>query len=96
MNEKVLITGGAGFIGSNLADRLLQAGRPVMILDNLSRAGVEHNVRYLRDLYGDLLEVHIGDVRNRDLVETLVARCERHLPLCRPSGGDDQPRRSRR
>ena len=76
MNEKVLITGGTGFIGSNLADRLLQAGRPVMILDNLSRAGVEHNLRYLRDLYGDLLEVHIGDVRNRDLVEMLVARCE--------------------
>ena len=75
MGEKVLITGGAGFIGSNLADRLLQAGRPVMILDNLSRAGVKHNVQYLRDLYGDLLEVHVGDVRNRDLVEMLVARC---------------------
>jgi CDP-paratose 2-epimerase len=72
----VLITGGAGFIGSNLADRLLHAGRPVVILDNLSRIGVEHNVRYLYDTYGDLLEVHIGDVRNKDLVATLVARCE--------------------
>jgi CDP-paratose 2-epimerase len=74
-HRPVLITGGAGFIGSNLADRFLQAGRPVLILDNLSRAGVEHNVRYLRDLYGDLLEVHVGDVRNRDLVEVLAARC---------------------
>jgi CDP-paratose 2-epimerase len=72
----VLVTGGAGFIGSNLADRLLEAGRPVLILDNLSRPGVEHNVRYLCDTYGDLLEVHVGDVRNRDLVEALVARCE--------------------
>ena len=72
----VLITGGAGFIGSNLADRFLHAGRPVVILDNLSRAGVEHNIRYLRDIYGDLLEVHLGDVRNRNLVEMLVARCE--------------------
>ncbi len=71
----VLITGGAGFIGSNLAERLLDMGRPVMILDNLSRAGVEHNVRYLRDTYGDLLEVHLGDVRNRDLVEELAVRC---------------------
>jgi CDP-paratose 2-epimerase len=72
----VLITGGAGFIGSNLAERLLQAGRPVMILDNLSRAGVEHNIRYLCDTYSDLLEVYVGDVRNKALVETLVARAE--------------------
>ncbi len=71
----VLITGGAGFIGSNLAERLLEAGRPVIILDNLSRAGVEHNVRYLRETYGDLVEVHIGDVRNRDLVTELAGRC---------------------
>jgi CDP-paratose 2-epimerase len=72
----VLITGGAGFIGSNLADRLLRHGRPVLILDNLSRAGAEHNLRYLWDAYGDLLEVRVGDVRNRDLVEKLTARCE--------------------
>lgn len=74
-NRPVLITGGAGFIGSNLAERLLQGQRPVMILDNLSRPGVEHNVRYLCDTYGDLVDVYIGDVRNRALVETLVARC---------------------
>lgn len=72
----VLITGGAGFIGSNLADRLLRLGRPVMILDNLSRIGVEHNVRDLWDTHGNLLEVHVGDVRNKDLVEKLAARCE--------------------
>jgi CDP-paratose 2-epimerase len=72
----VLITGGAGFIGSNLADRLLRLGRPVILLDNLSRIGVEHNVRYLWDTYGHLLEVHVGDVRNKDLVEKLTARCE--------------------
>ncbi len=76
-DRPVLITGGAGFVGSNLAERLVEAGRPVMILDNLSRAGVEHNLRYLRETYGDLLEVHIGDVRNRDLVEELAARCGR-------------------
>jgi CDP-paratose 2-epimerase len=75
-HRPVLITGGAGFIGSNLAERLLNAGRPVMILDNLSRPGAEHNVRYLCDTYGDLLEVYIGDARNEGLVETLVARCE--------------------
>jgi CDP-paratose 2-epimerase len=71
----VLITGGAGFIGSNLADRLLREGRPVILLDNLSRSGVERNVRYLCETHGDLLEVHIHDVRDRRVVERLVARC---------------------
>lgn len=71
----VLITGGAGFIGSNMAERLLRSGRPVIILDNLSRCGVEHNVRHLCETYGDLVEVHIHDVRDRQVVERLVARC---------------------
>jgi CDP-paratose 2-epimerase len=44
-----LITGGAGFIGTNIAARLLEAGRPVRLFDNLSRAGVDANLRWLRD-----------------------------------------------
>jgi CDP-paratose 2-epimerase len=71
----VLITGGAGFIGSNLAERFLKAGRPVRILDNLSRPGVEHHLRYLCDTYGDLVAVHVGDVRNPGLVDEVAARC---------------------
>jgi CDP-paratose 2-epimerase len=71
----VLITGGAGFIGSNLADRLLRCGQPVIVLDNLSRRGVEHNVRYLCETYGDRIEVHINDVRDGQVVERLVGRC---------------------
>jgi CDP-paratose 2-epimerase len=60
----VLITGGAGFIGSNLAHRLLAAGRRVRLLDNLSRPGVEQNLQWLRDQHGDLLDVLVGDVRD--------------------------------
>jgi len=75
-HRPVLITGGAGFIGSNLAERFLNMGRPVVILDNLSRAGVEHNLRYLCETYGDLLEAHVGDVRNPEAVQELAARCE--------------------
>src|SRR5690606_15213436 len=60
----VLITGGAGFIGTNLADRLLTSGRQVRIFDNLSRPGVEQNLRWLRKTHGDRLQVQIGDVRN--------------------------------
>lgn len=50
--SKVLITGGAGFIGSNLAHRMLAEGHQVTIFDNLSRSGCEANVTWLRDTYG--------------------------------------------
>ena len=50
--EKVLITGGAGFIGSNLANRLIGQGLQVSIFDNLSRPGCETNLDWLRQKYG--------------------------------------------
>jgi CDP-paratose 2-epimerase len=59
-----LITGGAGFIGTNLAHRLLRAGRRVRIYDNLSRSGAEENLRWLRAVHGSRLQFHRGDVRN--------------------------------
>lgn len=57
-----LITGGAGFIGTNLADRLLSSGTPVVIFDNLSRPGVERNLRFLRDKHESLVQFIIADV----------------------------------
>lgn len=60
----VLITGGAGFIGTNLAHRLLSHGRPVRVYDNLSRRGAEQNLSWLRAAHGSRLEVHRGDVRS--------------------------------
>jgi CDP-paratose 2-epimerase len=68
MNRKVLITGGAGFIGSNLAKALLREGASVRIVDNLSRRGVEHNLGMLRSL-GGRLEFIQGDVRNRHIAD---------------------------
>jgi len=44
---KVIVTGGAGFIGSNLAARLIKMGAEVVIVDDLSRPGVEHNLDFL-------------------------------------------------
>ena len=60
----VLITGGAGFIGTNLAHRLLENGERVTILDNLSRPGVERNLRWLLDTHGKRVQVEFADVRN--------------------------------
>jgi CDP-paratose 2-epimerase len=60
----VLITGGAGFIGCNLADWFLSAGRRIIILDNLSRPGVEHNLRWLSRKHGERVQVEVADVRD--------------------------------
>lgn len=70
--ERILITGGAGFIGSNVAHRLLAGGQQVLILDNLSRPGVEQNLAWLRDLHGKRLEVAVADVRDRTAVRQAV------------------------
>jgi CDP-paratose 2-epimerase len=72
---KVLITGGAGFIGANLADRLLADGREVFVLDNMSRPAVERNLAWLRARHGDRLRVEIADVRDAAAVERAVAGC---------------------
>jgi CDP-paratose 2-epimerase len=67
-----LVTGGAGFVGANVARRLLEAGEPVRILDNLSRAGVERNLRWLEEKHGKQIDILVGDVRDRDAVRAAV------------------------
>jgi len=67
-----LITGGAGFIGTNLAHRLLSAGRPVVIFDNLSRSGVELNLNWLRQEHGELVQVEVADVRDTAALERAI------------------------
>lgn len=69
-----MITGGAGFIGSNLADRLLCHGRSVVIFDDLSRPGVEHNLDWLRTRHGrSHLHVEVADIRDYAALERRVA-----------------------
>ena len=71
-SKPVLITGGAGFVGSNLAHRLLSAGQRVRLLDNLSRAGVERNLRWLIETHGDLVDIEVPDIRNLSIIKTAV------------------------
>ena len=63
-SSPVVIVGGAGFIGSNLADHFLREGCDVVILDNLSRPGVVENLRWLEAQYGDLVHPVIEDIRD--------------------------------
>jgi CDP-paratose 2-epimerase len=69
----VLITGGAGFIGSNLAHRLLASGQRVRVFDNLSRPGVEQNLQWLREQHGGQLEIAIADVLDAKAVVQAMA-----------------------
>jgi CDP-paratose 2-epimerase len=70
----VLITGGAGFIGANLAHRLLSDGQPVLVFDNLARTGAAENLAWLRDRHGAHMEVQVADVRDALLLRRAVRR----------------------
>jgi CDP-paratose 2-epimerase len=64
----VLITGGCGFVGVNLAHRLASEGRRVRVFDDLSRQGVEDNLHWLCCTHPDLIEVEQADIRDEDAV----------------------------
>lgn len=69
----ILVTGGAGFIGSHLTERLLKAGHNVCVLDDLSTGKIQN----LSAVKGNRnLSVRIGSVQDPHQVEDLVSRCE--------------------
>ncbi len=81
MRGTSVITGGAGFVGTNLADRLVRAGHRVVVLDDLSRPGVRANLDWLRHTHGDDIEVVVGDVRYPAVVRHAVRDAERVFHL---------------
>lgn len=70
---KTLITGGAGFIGSHLAEALLKAGHEIVVVDDLSTGRYE-NIRPLRD--HPQFRVFISSILDRSLMEPLIAECD--------------------
>jgi len=70
---KTLITGGAGFIGSYLAERLVKNGNKVVVVDNLSTGSLDNLEGVKR---GSLFEFIEGDIRNVALMESVVKRCD--------------------
>lgn len=73
---KALITGGAGFIGSNLTDRLIREGQEVVVYDNLSRAGSVKNVAWLRDEHGDAWQLLQSDIRDSSALSEAAAEVD--------------------
>jgi CDP-paratose 2-epimerase len=78
---RFLITGGAGFIGSNLSDALLSDGETVTIFDNLSRPGSRHNLDWLRGKHQSGLDVIAADIRDPAALQAAIAGidCVVHL-----------------
>jgi CDP-paratose 2-epimerase len=74
MTKKYLVTGGAGFIGSNFVARLLNRGEDVKVFDNLSRAGSARNLEWLKQTYGaNAFQLIQGDVRDADAIQKAAA-----------------------
>jgi UDP-glucose 4-epimerase len=78
---RVLITGGAGFIGSHLCDALLKEGHQVSILDNMS-TGSAANVAHIKDQ----IEINQGDIRDVALVEKAMAPADLVLHMAAALG----------
>jgi UDP-glucose 4-epimerase len=81
---KVLITGGAGFIGSHLCDALVAEGKEVTILDNLS-TGSKKNIAHLEGK----IQVVQGDIRDQKLIESLVTESDLILHMAAALGVDN-------
>ncbi|MBB4004711.1 SDR family NAD(P)-dependent oxidoreductase [Aurantimonas endophytica] len=70
--EPIVVTGGAGFIGCNIAESFLAEGRDVVVVDNLSRPGVERNLAWLRDRHRTRVHWQPGDVRDEDSLRDVL------------------------
>ncbi|MBN1373173.1 MAG: GDP-mannose 4,6-dehydratase [Anaerolineaceae bacterium] len=74
MAGQYLVTGGAGFIGSNYVHRLLSRGETVTVFDNLSRGGSRKNLAWLRETFGEgAFRLVEGDIRDANAIQQAAA-----------------------
>jgi CDP-paratose 2-epimerase len=72
MTGRIVVTGGAGFVGSNLVAALAAEGKRVTVYDNLSRRGTEKNIAWLRGECGDSIDFLKADIRDFDSLREAV------------------------
>src|SRR6056297_3653757 len=80
---KILITGGAGFIGSHLADRLIETGHEIYIVDNLSSGSMD-NVKHHQT--NDKFHLIVDTILNQELMENIVRQCDQVYHLAAAVG----------
>ena len=76
MSKRVLVTGGAGFIGCNLTDRLIRDGHDVIVFDNLSRRGADRNLAWLKERHARRFQFIQGDIRSEEPVNQAMVGVE--------------------
>jgi len=69
--KTILITGGAGFIGSNIVEGILEDGNTVKVLDNFSTGKIENLSKFINEI-----EVIEGDIRDRDIVDECMKKSD--------------------
>ena len=69
---RILIIGGCGFVGSNISNHFLQNGDDLIVYDNLSRKGVEKNLKWLRQISKNKIKFIDGDIRNFELLKNSI------------------------
>jgi CDP-paratose 2-epimerase len=79
--RRAVVTGGAGFIGTNLTARLVEDGLQVVVLDSLARPGSERNLAWLQETYGRAVELVRADVRDAAAVRRAVRGADRVFHL---------------